>query len=121
MLLIGGIASAGVGGVAVAGGDGGLLSGSLPGGLPKSAFATENVLAYAGDTAIPVQEQTPLSASNDATAVSANNARQADRTIPDLVVILLTIIAVLGFLLIVKNRRKEDRREKGANSHLRLG
>jgi hypothetical protein len=70
--------------------------------------------------AMPAQGQTLLSASDDATAVAADDMRQADTMIPDLIVILLTGIAVLGFLLTVKNQRKEDRQEKETNSQLRL-
>ncbi|MDR1185224.1 MAG: hypothetical protein LBK67_10595 [Coriobacteriales bacterium] len=98
----------------------GVISGLLPGGLPTPAFATENTSVYTGDTIISAQGQIPLSATDDANNILVGDIRQPDRAFSDIVIIALTIVAVLGFLLIVKNRRKEDRRKREIGSHLHL-
>jgi ABC-type Fe3+ transport system permease subunit len=56
-----------------------------------------------------LSEQTPVAATDGASNSPTNNTHSLDRTSLDLAVILLTIVAVLGFLLLVKNRRKENR------------
>jgi hypothetical protein len=61
------------------------------------------------DTAATLSaEQTPLSTVDSANNISDESTRKMDRTTLELAVIFLTIAAVLGFLLLVKNRRKQN-------------
>jgi hypothetical protein len=52
--------------------------------------------------------QTPLSAPDSTNNIPEDGARHMDRTLLNLAVILLTAAAVLGFLVLVKNRRKQN-------------
>jgi hypothetical protein len=80
----------------------------LPGASPSPAFATTGGTPTQASTTEELPGTTPLAAPDIATVIPEGDTRQTDRALLNTAVICLTVTAVLGFLLTVRNRRRQD-------------